>query len=370
MIMTSRIVKGGPLALDSISRLLLIQSGDIGDLVLSTPSISALRQRFPQSKITIAVRRKAKELMDDCPLIDEVLVVDKMTGSGYRQSLSTAHQIRLWRKARFDLAIDLRTGTRGAIMAWICGAPRRISFYSGDEAHWRNWVFTHLAIIPYVAGTYVADYYHFLLEAFEISDRPGPLRLWINPERQQRVDRFCWEKGLDPLSPYIALQPFSQWPYKELPDERYIQLIEMIHSAVKVPVVIVGGPEDKQRAAGMCSRLGHEAINLAGETTIGELSALLARSRLFVGIDSAGLHIAAAVGCPTIGIFGPSASASWAPRGKGHLVVQAQEPCSPCRDKGCRNSEVSLCLQRLPANIIMVAIEKQVKFQKPDMEEK
>lgn len=367
--MASRVIKGGPLALDAIERLLLIQSGDIGDVVLSTPCIVALRRRFPQCKIAVAVRKKARELMEDCPLIDGVLVVDQTAGAPLRKWVSAAMQIRLWRKTRFDLAIDLRTGTRGAIMAWVCGAPLRISFYARDEVVWRNWMFTHLADIPYVAGMYVAEYYHLLLKAFGISDRPGPLRLWVNPQRQERLDGRCREMGFNPSLPFIALQPFSLWPYKELPDEHYIRLVERVHSSIGIPVVIIGGPDDQARASAMCRRIGPGAINMAGKTTIGELPGLLAHSRLFVGIDSAGLHIAAAVGCPTVGIFGPSASSSWAPRGKKHLVIQAQEPCSPCRSKGCRNSEESPCLQRMSVISILDAIENHLKFTMPDMDE-
>jgi heptosyltransferase-3 len=359
----SRIVKGRPLTEQGIRRLLLIQSGDIGDVVLSTPCITSLRDRFPRVSLTVAVRRKARQLMDDCPLIDHVLVVDEMKGSARRRITSALQQAFYWRRARFDLAIDLRTGSRGAIMARVSGAPRRVSFYADNEAFWRNRLFTHLAKIPYTKGTYVADYYHLLLETFLVTSRTGPLQLWINPERQRRVDRICLEKGIDPLKPFIALQPFSLWQYKELPEEHYIQLIGTIHSRFQVPVAVIGGPAEKDRALRLCNGLDRAAVSLAGETSIGELCALLARSCLMVGIDSSGLHIAAAVGCPTIGIFGPSASASWAPRGLDHLAIQATEPCSACRDKGCHGSGVSLCLQRLPVAPILEAIEKQLQFQ-------
>lgn len=358
----SPVVKGGTLRLDDSRRLLLIQSGDIGDVVLSTPCLVALRNRFPESHISVAVRRKARELMEDCPFIDSVLIADQTPGTAFRKTASAIQQVRLWRKAHFDLAIDLRTGTRGAIMARACGAHRRVSFYARGEAFWRNWMFTHLAEIPYRDGTYVADYYHRLLEAFGISDEPGRLQLWTNPDRRDRVQHRCREKGLDLSSPFIALQPFSLWSYKELPESHYIRLIREIHSAFGMPAVIVGGPAERQRAETICQSAGPGAINMAGETSIGELPALLQKASLFVGIDSAGLHIAAAMGCPTIGIFGPSASASWAPRGVEHMAIQAQAPCSPCLDKGCRNSEVSTCLQELPVSTILKAVEKQLEL--------
>lgn len=299
--------------------------------------------------------------MDDCPLVDKVIVADKNTGSLLKQGTEVRTQIRILRKAKFDLAIDFRTGTRGSILAWISGAPQRIAFYSDHETFWRNWGFTHLVDLPYKLGTYVADYYHQILSAFGLSAQPGPLRLWINPDRQQRVDHLCATEGFNPRSPFVIIQPFSLWSYKELPLNHYVQLIEAIHRQFDIPVVIAGGSTEKEKAETVLDRCQCKVFNLVGKTSIGELVTLLSRSLLFVGIDSSGLHIAAAVGCPTVGIFGPSAPASWAPRGEQHKVVQPDEPCVPCRNKGCEDTEVSQCLQRLPVENILTVIEGQLQ---------
>ncbi len=225
---------------------------------------------------------------------------------------------------------------------------------------WRNWAFTHLADLPYQVGTYVADYYHQILQVVGLSAQPGPLRLWVDPGRQRRVDHLCQEAGFNPRSPYVVIQPFSLWSYKELPRNHYVQLIEAIHRQFDLPVVIVGAPTEREKAEAILDRCRSKAFNFAGKTSIGELAALLSRSLLFVGIDSSGLHMAAAVGCPTVGIFGPSAPASWAPRGEQHKVVQPDEPCVPCRNKGCQDTEVSQCLQRWPVENILPVIEGQL----------
>lgn len=354
------IVKGGSLKASLAHRILIIQLGDIGDVVLSTPTLAALRKRFPKSKITMAVRQKAKTLMEDCPLIDTVMVADKRFGTLREWMLLTGRQMIGLIRSDYDLAIDLRTGVRGAVLALLSGAPQRVSFSADDEPVWRNWMFTHLADIPYELGTYVGDYYHEVLKVFALSRTPGPIKLWINEKKQRQADQICRAAGLDPHVPFIVLQPFSLWAYKELPEPHYIELIDSIRRQLKIPVAIVGGPNEKLRANTICQHFPKEVVNLAGSTTLAQLAALLVRSRLFVGIDSAGLHIAAAVGRPTIGIFGPSAPESWAPRGKRHRVVQPEDPCVPCRGKGCQNSGVSLCLQRLPTRKIMTAIETTI----------
>jgi heptosyltransferase-3 len=351
------IVKGGSLRASRAHRILIIQLGDIGDVVLTTPTLVALRKRFPTSKITMAVRQKAQALMEDCPLIDAVMVADKRIGTLREWMNLTWDQMVAHIRFKYDLAIDLRTGTRGAILALLSSAPQRVSFYANDEPLWRNWMFTHLAKIPYEWGTYVGNYYHEVLRAFELSEAPGPIKLWINEKRQDQADQICRAVDLDPRSPFIILQPFSLWPYKELPVQHYIELIASIQDRLEIPVAVVGGPDDRFRADVICQNFSKGVVNLAGKTSLAQLAALLYRSRLFVGIDSAGLHIAAAVGRSTVGIFGPSAPESWAPRGNRHLVVQPDDRCVPCRGKGCQNSGVSRCLLLLPTHKIMTAIE-------------
>ncbi len=357
--MNTVLVKGAALRLDQIRRVLLIQLGDIGDVVLTTGSITALHQAFPEWRLAVAVREKAGELMQDCPIITQD-GRGKRRGALHQRLAATAKQIYDWRSAEYDLVIDFRTGTRGAVMARLSGAPQRISFFADDEPFWRNHAFTHLAQIPYESGTYVADYYHRILAVFDLSPAPGPLQLWVNPARRELTDQLCRAADIDPLAPFIALQPFSLWPYKELPDNLYIELIDRLVEMCAMPVVITGGPGDRPRAEAIQARCRRQAVSLAGRTSIGEMAALLSRSRLFIGIDSAGLHIAAAVGCPTVGIFGPSAPASWAPRGASHRTVQPLDNCVPCRDKGCRNTGVSLCLQRMPIDIVLAAVRDQL----------
>ena len=110
----------------------------------------------------------------------------------------------------------------------------------------------------------------------------------------------------------------------------------------------------------MVSGSSVDAYNLAGKTSLGELPAVLKKSSLLIGIDSAAVHIAAAVGIPTITIFGPSSPVSWAPRGKKHRIIQKDMPCVPCRQKGCNNSEVSRCLNELEPEEVIPLVEKQL----------
>jgi len=139
------ISKGNDSILIPPERVLLIQLGDIGDIVLSFPCARALRERFPQTSITMAVRSKAGDLITCCPHVDETLWVDDQKKPFMETLYSQLTLLKKLRKRRFDLVIDLKTGTRGAILGYLSGAARRVSFFTSSEPFWRNWLFTDLA---------------------------------------------------------------------------------------------------------------------------------------------------------------------------------------------------------------------------------
>ncbi len=126
-----------------------------------------------------------------------------------------------------------------------------------------------------------------------------------------------------------------------------VELIDTIQKRYDLTVLITGSPDERGRAARVVERCCIQPFNLAGKTSIGELAAVLSACRGFIGVDTAALHLAAAVGIPTLGIFGPSPAVCWAPRGSRHAVVSKDMPCVPCRQKGCDNSEISRCLDEL-----------------------
>ena len=331
-----------------IRAILLIQLGDIGDVMLSFPCIEALRENFPDSRIVVVVREKAIDLLEDCSWISESVGV----GQPPKGMLSWLnHQYRFFghlRQHRFDLAIDLRTGTRGAVMALLSGAPQRISRFAYDGTLWRNRVFTQLANPDLLPGQAVSDYYVKILTECGIPVRNTVPKLAVSSGKLAAAASLLHRHEIGRGQRFIVLQPFSLWKYKELPSKTVEELIRAIHGEFHFPVVLAGGPEDRSRAD-MLRRAcqGGWVVNLAGETSLGDYAALLKLSGMFIGIDSAGLHIAAAVGVPTVGIFGPSSIDAWAPRGPRHIVVHKDMECVSCSQKGCNSEGISRCLEEL-----------------------
>jgi len=354
------LVKGSSRISGNIRNILLIQLGDIGDVVLSFPTVRALREHFSHADVIVAVRGKALDLMENCPWSSGAISIDKgqrnlIQEIGYQKNFF----LQLW-KYQFDLAIDLRADPRGAVLAFLSGARQRVGFFQKGHPFWRNWLFTHLAAPHGKPDNHMTEYYSNLLAEYHIT----PSDIWpvivVSEQKQEMAGKLFNEENVPQDRPIIAVQPFCLWHYKEWGAEKYIQLIQQIRTAYNLPVIITGSAEERVRADRITERCGNRVYNLAGKTPLGVLPAVLKACRLFIGSDSAGMHIAAGVGTPTVTIYGPSSVSDWAPRGSKHSIVHTELPCLPCHQKGCDGSGTSRCLEKLTAGEVFAAVRGQI----------
>ena len=366
---TEKLLKGNPRLPKENGPILVVQLGDIGDVVLTLPAIGALGRAFPKRSLVLCVREHARELMEDCPRVHHVLSVNKQKRK-FRAEL--AHQLQFLRDLRghrCDLAIELRTGTRGAVIALLSGAHTRIARYANDGTLWRNRLFTHLVKPTRENIQYAARHSLNIVAPFGLAEadpRPG-----ISvPERRRRKAEAIMKKARIPQNkPLVAVHPFSLWKYKEWRLSEMAALLDRIQIEYHCNLVVTGAPNERKRAKDLIGICDRKPYNLAGETSIGELPAVFEACSLFIGVDTAALHIAAAVGIPTVGLFGPSSWTNWAPRGRDHLVVKKGLSCQPCSQKGCDGSEKSRCLTELTAQEIytmMVEILDTTLVGKPE----
>lgn len=341
-------------------KILFIQLGDIGDVVLTLPCIRAIRETYPQSKIYAAVLDKAADLLRLCPWVDEILAISPEKRSFFEE---VAHQYRFFRDLRrdkIDLAIEMRTGDRGAILAFMSGARRRLAVWADDGLLWRNRVFTDLYKEEYVSDTHVTRYNLDFLAAYDMTTSHPTPEISIPEKELDTARKLLADENIPDPGRCIAIQPFSLWQYKELATEKYIAIIRHLRDTYGVSVLITGAPVERERATAIVAQCGPGVYNLAGRTALSQYAALLHLCRLFIGVDSVGQHLAAAVGTPTVTIYGPSKPASWAPTGARHLVIQNSMDCVPCRRTGCNSSGQSRCLDLLSANEITTAIDRHI----------
>ncbi|MFZ5563938.1 MAG: glycosyltransferase family 9 protein [Thermodesulfobacteriota bacterium] len=355
------IVKGSGKPIESEQGILIVQLGDIGDVVLSFPVVRALKEKFPNARTLFVVREKAAGLARECPWADQILSVDQKKRSVFAEITCQVSFFRQLRSFGADLAVDLRTGTRGAVIVALSGARRRIGYYGPDGWPWRNRVFTDLWDPKPKPGRHMTEYLLSVIQAFGVSTTDFSPQMRVSRENQLKAGILLEQEGVGQERPLVTVQPFSLWAYKEWGDAKYADLISQLLAKHDVQVLIIGSPAEADRAEAIVRQVGGGRVHsLAGKTDIGLLPAVLEQCSLFIGGDSAGIHIAAAVGLPTVGIYGPASSACWAPRGERHRVASKDWPCVPCNLKGCDGNGISRCLESLTVAEVFTVSDEQL----------
>jgi len=335
-----------------LCRILLIQLGDIGDVVWGIPAYCSVKLAYPKAELFLLTRYPFGDLLLDDHHITRVFQVKK----NFRSSLSLLRQLR---KLRLDLVVDLRADDRGAYTSFFSGAIMRAAlFYPGLS--WRNRCFTHL-VDPEPASERVlgaAEQSLKIVRGLGIKESTSVPRIIISAESEQKVHQIMAAEKIVAKKGWITINPFSRWSYKEWGIEKWRQLASSTWEKYDLPSLIVGSQEERERAAELFRNMPSPIYNLAGKTSLREIGALLKMSRLHIGVDSAAPHIAAAVGTPTVTIYGPSDWRDWAPPGEKNKVVLPDMDCAPCHQKGCDGSGLSRCLEIINADQVMAAVEE------------
>jgi len=184
------------------------------------------------------------------------------------------------------------------------------------------------------------------------------LSLKAGPDAEALVTQKLEAHDIQPGS-YVHLHPTSRWQFKSWPPEKFAQLIDALTArGERVVVSAAPSPEESQFVEAVIARTAHRPVNLSGQLSLKGVAALAAMARLFVGVDSAPMHIAAAMGTPVIALFGPSGESEWGPWLVPSRIVSSDiHPCRPCGIDGCGGSKVSDCLVTLPVGKVLRAID-------------
>ncbi|PKN83273.1 MAG: hypothetical protein CVU51_12785 [Deltaproteobacteria bacterium HGW-Deltaproteobacteria-1] len=351
-----------------VRKILLIQLGDIGDVVWTTPTIRAARSAIPDGKLSILVREGFGSLLEADPLIDQVFETKHYSGNLFRQAAGQFAFLRKIRAQHFDLVVDLRLGDRGAFMSLATGAPIRVTMHHPEGLpFWRTFCFTH-GTLPVGDGVIqhrgATEQILRIVRPLGMDTQDISPRLWVSDAVKRRVGDILSREMADGQKQWITINPFSRWSYKEWGDQKWAHVINWLWKNQGIPSVIIGSAEERQRAEAIIGQCEARVINLAGHTTLAELAGVLSLSRLHIGVDSAAPHIAAATGVPTITIYGPSSWFDWAPVGEDHRVILPEMDCVPCHQKGCDGSGHSRCLDELSSEHVIPVIREALNIPK------
>lgn len=337
--------------------ILLIQLGDIGDVVVTTPAIRAAKETYPDAHVSIMVRKPFGCLLTSDPNLHEVIEFSKPSGTIFHAIKEYAAFTQRLRRANYDMAIDLRTGDRGAILAFLTGAKERIGRPGRKNQFWHGLAFTrivHHAIINPSAHP-GADQSLRIVRELGISTADSIPKLYLSPADQAHANALLAETGITGATARVTINPFSRWSYKEWSNEKWGKVIDHMWETHKLPAILIGSPLDAAGCQEIIAGREDHAISLAGKTTLGEMAAVISTSSLHLGVDSAAPHIAAALGVPTVTLHGPTDWRGWRIVDERNKVVSAVMDCLPCSMMGCENSGKSRCLEMLESESVIHA---------------
>ena len=355
-----------PLA--GVRRALVTKLRHHGDVLLASPVLTTLKRAIPEAEVDALVYAETAPMLANHPALARLHTIDrgwKRQGM-VRQVRAEAALWRALRERRYDLLVHLTEHPRGLTLATLLRPAFAVTRVRGDGQHAWLWKrsFSHFYPLPRGRARHTVETNLDALRRLGIHPLPEDKRLVMVPGdlAQARIDAMLAERALVPKR-FVQVHPGSRWLFKSWPSSRMASLVEkLVRDGYKV--VVTGAPDERERGtvdvmfAALSDHCRTSVHDLAGKLSLLELGALTARARLFVGVDSAPMHIAAAVGTPAIALFGPSDEVEWRPWGVAHRVVTSPDfPCRPCRNDGCGGGKISDCLTTLPVDRVGAAVD-------------
>ncbi len=324
---------------------LIIKLRYIGDVLLATPTLRAIKAARPEVRLTMMVNRGTEDVLSGNPDVDDIMILDK-------GSLAAQWQLIVGlRRRRFDTVIDLTDGDRSAFLSWVSVAPVRIGF--NDEHRWRGRCYTEVVQpVPGVRHRIDRD-----LEALKPVNIPAGSedpRLWLTPEEEKSADQLLDQLGIQRSQSMVILQPGARYWFKAWPPERFAELADRLTAEYRCQVLIGGSSQDGDLAQKIRRMAQSRPTILAGRASIKQFAAIAKQSALFVGSDSGAMHIATAVDTPVVALFGPSDPREWGPRGGPAEVLYKGLDCRACFHPTCQRGEQN-CMRLITTDEVMMA---------------
>ncbi len=331
--------------------ILVIKISAIGDVILSIPSLRAIRQRFPAAVIKVLVGLSAREVLDRCPYINELIVCDfKGRHKGIKGVWALSRQLQ---REMFDVVIDLQNNRKSHMLGGLSLAASRYGYNNRKLSFLLNNSIKDDA--PYLDPL---DHQMRVLKLCGVKNMEKSLELWPSDSDELRADTILKEAWAfqGQMLVGINVRASSRWTSKNWPAAYIAQLCDRLAKEFNVRSVITGSKDDTAFAESVAKMTKSKPLVIAGKTSINELAALIKRFRVYLTPDSAPMHIACAVGTPCVALFGPTDPKRHvaSPVNCTILSKSADLDCGPCYKPGC--SKKVNCMKKITVEEVMGAI--------------
>ncbi len=335
-----------------MQNILVCQTGGwIGDMVLLTPALRTLKQTFRESRLALLLRPRVADLMESHPYVD-ACIVDEKTGGRVRSLTRLARQVR---NTSFDFAVVLHpTSFRNALLPFLARIPIRV----GTEVSGRGMLLTKSCR----DDTSIHEVHRYLrvLQLLDIDTPSDALEFWHTDADRHFIENLLRAEGVSRDDRMIAVNLGTTWTTKRWEVVNFAEVIQQITHLVPEAKLVLTGSYAEQTLTEVLSD-ACPIINLVGRTSVLQLGALLERCDVCLTCDSGPMHIAAAVGTPTVALFGPTDPMRHRPYGVGHTVIEKAVSCRPCYKRTCHRQDTPhLCMQEIRTDEVVKAVESRL----------
>lgn len=327
----------------SLKKILVRGTNWIGDAVMTTPALNALRANYPEAEIVMLANPLVAELFQFHPSIDRVVIYDRK--GFHRGAAGFIRIIKEIRSHHFDAAFLLQNAIEAALLAAFAGIPRRAGYTTDGRRLLLNYPVT---ITKQDRLRHHTDYYCQLLARLGIADGDGQLCLACTDEEQQWAAALLDSDNVIAVNPGAAYGSAKRW----LP-ERFAEVADTLANRYGAKIVLTGGPGEKEIGCDIAAAMDAEVINMVGKTSVRQMMALLANSRLLISNDSGPMHVAAAFSVPIVAVFGSTDHTTTCPASQNVKIVRKQTDCAPCLLRQCPTDH--RCMTAISADDVLAA---------------
>ncbi|BBO72554.1 ADP-heptose--LPS heptosyltransferase [Desulfosarcina alkanivorans] len=331
----------------AIKRLLIRSTNWIGDAVMTTPAVRAIRRHFPGARISLLAKPWVAPVFAHSPHVDEIIVYE--ANGRHRGAMGPIRLARDLRRHRFDAAIFLQNAIEAALIAFLAGIPVRIGF----DTDARRPLLTHaVRCTRAIKAIHQTGYYLEILKGIGVVDGDQVLELTLGENDREQARQLLTRQGVDPAARIVGLNPSATFgPAKQWFPERYAALGDRLRDEWGATVLIFGGPSDRELGENIRRMMHGPAIDLSGRTSLGQAMALIDRCDAFVTNDSGLMHVAAALNTPLVAIFGSTNSTTTSPHSDTSRIVRVPIECSPCMKPVCPLGHMN-CMKQVSVELV------------------
>jgi heptosyltransferase-2 len=333
-----------------MKKILMCAPNWVGDAVLAIPAMKAVRQKFPEAEITLLVRPWVAGVFTSAPFIDKVWSEPRPAGLG--DWIRIARNIR---EKLFDMALLFPNSFESAAMIFLGRVPQRIG-YATDG---RSWMLTQ-RLKPSVEKRHQIHYYLDLAKAVSAAVDHPSVEIAANAEEKSQARKLLESTGLAPDRHFLVLNPGAAYgSAKRWGEDRFAEAGDALASELGLDVAIIGSEKERSSAERIHGLMRSRVAVLNGKTSLETLIGVISESSLVLTNDSGPMHIAAALGVPTVAVFGPTDDVATGPYGRRTRIVREPVDCSPCMLRDCPIDH--RCMTRVSAEAVANAARGLLK---------